>query len=58
MLIMLRLDILFIPSIGTTERNRDEEIIKLLQADSNNDSDWTKLWYFMNKKFLFSSFIY
>jgi len=29
---------------GTTERNRDEEIIKLLQADSNNDSDWTKLW--------------
>lgn len=43
----------FFPSIGTTERNRDEEIIKLLQADSNNDSDWTKLWYFMNKKFCF-----
>lgn len=29
---------------GTTERNRDEEIIKLLQADTNNDADWTKLW--------------
>lgn len=58
MLIMLRLDILFIPPIGTTERNRDEEIIKLLQADTNNDSDWTKLWYFINKKCVFSSFIY
>lgn len=38
------IDLLLIQSIGTTERNRDEELIKLLQTDTNDEKDMTKLW--------------
>ncbi len=30
--------------IGTTQRNRDDEILKLLQADTNDDTDQAKVW--------------
>jgi hypothetical protein len=36
---------------GTTTRNRDDEIIKLLQADSHADDDYTKLWCVTSKQY-------
>jgi hypothetical protein len=35
---------LSVPFVGKTDRNRDEEIIRVLQADTHDESDPTKLW--------------
>lgn len=43
MFILLPSSLIFLLA-GTTDKNRDNEIIKLIQADNNDDSDMTKLW--------------
>jgi hypothetical protein len=37
---------------GTTTRNRDEELIQLLQSDVNDDKDETKLWMIIPSRWI------
>jgi len=38
--------------VGHTLRNRDEEVIALLEADTNDDSDPTKVWMIVPSRWL------
>lgn len=35
---------MFVQPPGTSDRNRDDELIQLLQADTNDETDPEKLW--------------
>eukprot|EP01040_Poterioochromonas_malhamensis_P017104 gene17104-19582_t len=37
---------------GTTRRNRDDEILKILQADTNDDSDAARVWMIIPSRWI------